>query len=141
MANGNWGNVDVIGGFRLLAIDERTNFSLSAGVIAPDGEVALTRFGGLSVSRDIWNGIVGTRGRVYLADSTLLSGGRFFVPFYVDVGTGASNVTWQVFTGIGYQTRRFGISVGYRYLSFENGSKAITHVTLGGPIIAANFSF
>ena len=77
LAHANWGNVDVIGGFRLLAISERTNFSLSAGVIAPDGEVALTRFGGVSASRDIWNGIVGVRGRVYLADSTLLSGGRF----------------------------------------------------------------
>ena len=63
------------------------------------------------------------------------------MPFYFDVGTGASNVTWQAFAGIGYQTKRMGVSVGYRYLSFENGSKAITHLALGGPIIMANFRF
>ncbi|HEY6432947.1 MAG TPA: hypothetical protein VIZ17_13280 [Acetobacteraceae bacterium] len=141
LAHDDWGNVDVIGGFRLLSISERTDFSLAADVVAPNGSIALNRFGGLSVSRDIWNGIVGVRGRVYIAQSNFLSGGRVFVPFYFDVGTGASDVTWQAFAGIGYQTKRLGLSIGYRYLSFEKGSAAIPHLALGGPIVAANLSF
>ena len=32
-------------------------------------------------------------------------------------------------------------AIGYRYMSFEKGSAAISHLALGGPIIAANFSF
>lgn len=140
-AYGQWGNVDIIGGFRLLAVNDRTDFSLSAAVIAPDGTVALSRFGGLSVSRNLWNGVGGVRGRIYLAKSRLMSGGRFFVPFYFDVGGGGVNVTWQVFSGIGYQTRRLGVTLGYRYLAFDNGSAAISHLGFGGPILIANLSF
>ncbi len=141
LAYGGWGNVDVIAGFRMLAISSRTNFGLSADFIAPDGAVALNCFGGLSSSREVWDGIGGVRGRVYFAESTFLSGGRFFVPFYFDMGTGGSNLTWQIFSGIGYQTKRFGMSVGYRYIAFDNSSKAVSHLALGGPIIAANFRF
>ncbi len=141
LAHGTWGNVDALAGFRLLAINQKTDFSLSAALTAPNGAVALDRFGGLSSSRDIWNGIGGVRGRIYLADSTLLSGGRFFLPFYADVGTGGSNVTWQVFGGVGYQTPRFGVSAGYRYLAFDKDGAAISHLSFRGPILLANFSF
>ncbi|MBV9250002.1 MAG: hypothetical protein JO227_12245, partial [Acetobacteraceae bacterium] len=100
------------------------------------------RSGSLPASRDIWNGIGGVRGRVYLADVDWFGGGRLFVPFYFDVGAGGSNVTWQAFSGIGYQSGRFGVSIGYRHLAFDQGSSAkVQKLVLGGPILAANFSF
>jgi len=52
LAYGDWGNIDVIGGFRLLAVSERTDFGLSEQVIAPNGTDALNRVGGLSISRN-----------------------------------------------------------------------------------------
>ena len=142
VAEGSWGNVDLLAGFRLLYIGETTNFTLASAVTRPDGSIALGTTGSLPASRDIWNGIGGFRGRVYLAKEDWFGGGRIFVPFYFDIGAGGSNLTWQIFSGVGYQAGRVGVSIGYRYLAFNQGSSAlIQRLAMGGPIIAANFSF
>ncbi len=121
---------------------ETTNFALAAAVTRPDGTVALGTSGSLPASRDNWNGIGGVRGRVYLADVDWFGGGQIFVPFYLDVGSGSSKVTWQAFSGVGYQSGRFGVSIAYRHLAFDQRSSAkVQKLVLGGPILAANFSF
>ena len=142
VAEGAWGNVDLIAGFRLLAVDLTTNFGLTLDITRPDGSIALGRVGGLSGSGSIWNGIGGIRGRFYVGDAAWFGGGRFFIPYYFDVGGGGSSPTWQAFGGVGYQTRSVGVSVGYRYLSFQQGSSAVIQkMSLGGPIITASFKF
>lgn len=142
VAEGTWGNVDLIGGLRLLAVSETTNFSLALDITRPDGSIALGRTGGLSAGRSIWNGIGGVRGRLYLGDADWFGGGKFFIPYYFDIGAGGSDLTWQAFSGLGYQTNRIGVSVGYRFLSFQQGSSSVVQkMTLGGPIIVANFRF
>lgn len=137
LASGAWGNVDVLGGFRLLALDARTNYSLSTDITGPRGHgVALSRHGRLSGNADIWNGIVGVRGRILVGDS------GFFVPYYADLGTGDSNLTWQVFSGIGYQSGWAGVQLGYRYMSFDQGSGSLVEkLTMGGAYLAVNFTF
>lgn len=142
VADGAWGNVDLIGGFRMFAASDTTNFSLAANITRPDGSIALGRAGSLSASKSIWNGIGGVRGRVYLGNADWFGGGKFFVPYYFDIGAGGSNLTWQIFSGVGYQAGGFGVSVGYRYLSFQQGSNAVVpKLNLGGPIIVASFKF
>jgi hypothetical protein len=142
VAEGNWGNVDLIAGVRLLAIDDATNFSLAVDITRPDGSIALGHSGSLSASKSVWNGIGGVRGRVYLGDSDWFGGGKFFVPYYFDIGGGGSDPTWQIFGGVGYEAGPVGVSVGYRYLSFHQGSNvAVQKMSMGGPIIAANFKF
>ncbi|MBW6399836.1 hypothetical protein KPL78_18400 [Roseomonas sp. HJA6] len=137
LARGGWGNFDVVGGFRLLNMDAHTNFSLAADVTGPGGrDVVLGRSGRLSGSTDIWNGVVGVRGRVLIGDS------GFFVPYYFDLGTGDSRLTWQVFSGIGYQTGWAGVQLGYRYLSFDQGNQAmVDSLSMGGAYLAVNFTF
>lgn len=136
-ARGDWGNFDVVAGFRLLSLDAHTNYSLAADVTGPDGRsVLLGRSGRLSGSDDIWNGVVGVRGRVLLGQS------GFFVPYYFDLGTGDSRLTWQVFTGVGYQTGWAGVQLGYRYLSFDQGNQAmVDSLSMGGAYLAVNFTF
>jgi hypothetical protein len=142
VAEGNWGSVDVIAGFRLLYANETTDFSLAVPIARPDGTIALGRGGSLRARRDIWNGIGGVRGRIYLADEDWFGGGRIYVPFYFDVGGGGSSPTWQAFGGLGYQAGILAVSVGYRHLSFQQGSNSlIPKLTLGGPIIAATITF
>jgi hypothetical protein len=142
VAEGTWGNVDLIAGLRLLAIDDRTNFNLATVIARPDGSIALGRSGTLSAGRSVWNGIGGVRGRVYLADMDWFGGGRIFVPYYFDIGAGGSNLTWQIFSGVGYQAGSIGVTVGYRYLSFQQSSSAVIQkMSLGGPIITASFRF
>ena len=84
IASGSWGNVDVIGGFRYFGAEAETNYNLSVQLFGPRGNAGPS-FGGsgrLSARQDIWNGIVGARGRLRIGQS------GFFVPYYVDVGTG-----------------------------------------------------
>jgi hypothetical protein len=142
VAQGDWGNVDVIGGVRLLAISDTTNFSLALDITRPNGTIALGRIGGLSASRSVWNGIGGVRGRFYIGAGDWFGGGKFFLPYYFDVGGGGSNLTWQALGGVGYQTGRVGVSIGYRFLSFQQGSSSVVpKMNLGGPIIMANVRF
>ncbi len=50
---------------------------------------------------------------------------KWFVPFYVDVGTGQSKLTWQINAGVGYQFDWGALVASWRYLdySFKSDSK------------------
>lgn len=137
MLQGDWGNLDAIAGFRYLNVNSTTGFSLAATFTGPRGnEGVLGGSGNVSVDRSIWNGIAGVRGRVRIPNS------YFFVPYYADIGAGGSNLTWQVATGIGYQSGWAGLSAQYRYLSFEQGdSSVVRKVSMSGPMIAVNIRF
>jgi hypothetical protein len=137
VAQGDWGNFDVIAGFRFLSINSTTDFSLALTLTGPRGNGAT--FGGigsLSSSAAIWNGIGGFRGRIRINNTGL------FIPYYFDIGAGGSNLTWQIASGLGYQTGWAGVALTYRYLSFEQGNSAVVqHLTMGGPMMMVNFSF
>ena len=134
---GDWGNLDAIAGFRYLGVDATTGFTLSAAFTGPLGNsAALTGSDNVSANRAIWNGIGGVRGRIRIPNSD------FFVPYYADIGAGGSDLTWQVATGIGYQSGRAGLSAQYRYMSFDQGSSSVVRkVSMSGPMIAVNISF
>lgn len=138
VAAGSWGNVDVLAGFRYLGVEATTDYNLALTLVGPRGNAGPT-FGGagrLSGREDIWNGIVGVRGRINIAES------GFFVPYYLDLGTGNSNLTWQTFAGIGYQTGWAGVQLGWRYLSYDQGrNRLVQDMTLSGAYLAVNFSF
>ena len=137
VAQGNWGNFDVIAGFRYLELNARINYSLGLTITGPRGNGAT--FGGIgsvSGSVNIWNGIAGFRGRI------LINNTGFFIPYYFDIGAGGSNLTWQIASGVGYQTRYADLTLTYRYLTFEQGSSAVLQrLSVRGPMIAATFRF
>jgi len=134
---GDWGNLDVLVGFRLLAVSTRTDYSLALTLAGPRGNGAT--FGGIgdvTASRDIWNGIGGLRGRIRIPQS------RFFFPYYFDVGGGGSQPTWQISSGLGYQFGWGAVSANYRYLVFNQGSSSVVQrVALRGPLLMADFRF
>jgi hypothetical protein len=137
LLQGEWGNVDAIAGLRYFGGSTRTNYDLGITIAGPRGNGA--SFGGsgsISGSASFWNGIGGFRGRVRLGTSGL------FIPCYFDIGAGDSALTWQIASGLGYQTGWAGVSLTYRYLSFDQRSSAVLkNVSMGGPIIMANFTF
>jgi hypothetical protein len=134
---GDWGNLDLLAGFRYLGANATTNYSLAFTVVGPRGNGAtFGGVGGVSTSRSIWNGIAGLRGRIRLPVDGL------FIPYYFDIGGGGSQPTWQIASGVGYQTGQVGVSLLYRYLSFEQGSRSVVrHLDMGGPMIMVNFTF
>ena len=59
-----------------------------------------------------------------------------------DVGTGGSNLTWQISSGVGYRVGPLDVSLIYRYLSFEQDKSAVVqHLDIKGPMLMANFTF
>jgi hypothetical protein len=134
---GDWGNLDAIAGFRLLAIHATVDYSLGFTVAGPRGNGAT--FGGVgtvSGARDIWNGVGGFRGRFRIGNAGL------FIPYYFDIGAGGSNLTWQIASGLGYHASLADISLTYRYLSFEQGSDSVVQrLWIQGPMLMVNFAF
>jgi hypothetical protein len=133
----NWGNLDLIAGFRLLAVNARTDYSLALTITGPRGNGAT--FGGIgdvALSKTVIDGIGGFRGRIRIADTSL------FVPYYFDIGTGGSQLTWQISSGLGYQFNQWGaVSATYRYLSFQHSGAVVEHTAMRGPILMVSFSF
>lgn len=138
LLRGDWGNFDAIAGFRYLGVNATTDYSLGLMLTGPRGNGAT--FGGIgsvSGSPNIWNGIGGFRGRIHLG---IVNG--LFIPYYFDVGAGGSNLTWQIASGLGYQTGWAGVSLTYRNLSFQQASSAVVqHLNIRGPLLMVNFTF
>jgi len=137
LAEGEWGHVEALAGVRYLGVSTTTNYNLGVVVTGPLGNP--NTFGGsgsLSASGDIWNGIGGVRGRFRF------SGSNWYLPYYLDIGAGGSDLTWQISAGVGYQKGPVGISLLYRYLSFQQSrSYEIRDMDMGGPMAMLNFSF
>ncbi len=134
---GPWGNLDLLAGLRLLAVNTTTNFSLNFTVTGPRGNGAtFGGVGGISGAQNIWDGIGGIRGRIRLSDTAL------FIPYYFDIGAGGSQLTWQIASGLGYHMKWGDLSATYRYLSWQQGGNAVVRrMSLGGPMLMVNFTF
>lgn len=92
-----------------------------------------------SESGGIWDGIVGVRGKVDLNRN-------WYIPFYMDVGTGDSDLTWQVYAGVAYKFESFTLDVGYRYLAWnwdddDQGGAVFNDLDVSGPMIGFKFIF
>jgi hypothetical protein len=137
VVQGDWGRLDAIAGFRFFALNTRLNYNLSAVLTDPSGSGTFGGNGGFVTSSiDLWNGIGGFRGRLRLGNSGL------FIPYYFDAGAGASKLTWQIASGLGYHMGWGDVSLTYRYLTFEqNSSATLQRQSIYGPMIMANFTF
>lgn len=132
---GDWGHADIVGGFRLFSLNSETNIRLAGDVTAPGGSASLSRNAKLSESATLFDGVIGMRGRLGL-------GKGFYAPYAFDIGTGSSTLTWQASAGLGYQFSWGGVALGYRHLSYEQGSKNLVQdLSFSGPFLALNFTF
>jgi hypothetical protein len=117
-------------------MEAELDWRLSATVTGPLAGQTFDRSGSHTEDEDIWNGILGIRGRIHLGDS------NWFIPYYADIGTGDSDFTWQVFCALGYSFGSWDIKVGYRHLEFDSDEDdLIQELSMSGPIIGAQFRF
>lgn len=130
---------EVLGGFRYLGLDVKTDWQLNGTVtgIGPQGNtVNFARSGNVQKKEDIWAGIVGARGRFNFGESD------WFANAYVDVGGGSSVFTWQGAAGIGYAFKWGDVILDYRYLYYsQDDNKLIDSLSFGGLALGANFRF
>jgi hypothetical protein len=128
--------LDVIGGFRYFGLKATTNWQLSATVTGPGGAQTFARTGSVTKSEDLWDAIVGVKGRVKLGQ------GNWFMPYYLDAGAGDSTLTWQSVLGVGHAFKWGEVIFAYRYLSYEQGgNKLIEDLSFGGFGLGVNFRF
>lgn len=132
-------SLEVLGGFRYLGLDVKTDWQLNGTVTGtgPLGNsINFARSGNVQKKEDIWAGIVGARGRFNFGESD------WFANAYVDVGGGSSVFTWQGAAGIGYAFKWGDVILDYRYLYYsQDDDKLIDNLSFGGLALGANFRF
>lgn len=129
LARSRAGSVDLIGGLRYGGLRVSTDWNLSGplGLLSPSGSA--------SQSANLWDGIVGAKGRVNLSDD-----GRWYVPLEADVGGGKSNWTWNAIAGIGYRFDWGDLLAAYRNLEFNpTGDQPIEKLRMTGPLVGVTF--
>jgi len=84
-----------------------------------------------------WDAIVGVKGRFDFGETDY-----WFVPYYVDVGTGESDFTWQAVLGLGYAFDWGAVTAAWRYLDYDFGSdEGVKDLWQSGAAIGVTFRF
>lgn len=123
---------DVLAGVRYADVDQELGWNLSGDI----GQLPLPGpVGNASVGGTNWDFIVGLRGKLGLGQ-----GGSWFLPYYADVGTGDSDVTWQAVAGIGYAFGWGEVAGVYRYLSYDQSKdRPLADMNFSGPALGVVF--
>jgi hypothetical protein len=131
-------SMDVIGGVRYLGIDVSTDWHLSGTITGPPpASLTFPATGNVSERVDLWDAIIGVRGRINLDDA-----GKWSVPYYIDAGTGSSTSTWQGMTGVAYAFGWGDALLAYRHLSYDQkNDQFIQNLSCSGPMFGATFRF
>lgn len=121
-------SVDLLAGVRYLELKAALDVQLSKG-----GQVLSAK--SRSALGTAWDGVVGVKGRVRLDD-------RWYVPYYADIGAGESELTWQLFAGVGYSFDWGEASLVYRHMHWDLDSDApLDDISFSGPAAAVTWRF
>lgn len=118
--------VDLIGGVRHLDLD--MDLFLELASLGPGQSRTI------SESLTSLDGFVGLRGRTELGE-------RWYLPYYLDIGSGDSDFTWQATAGLGYQAgNAWDVALVYRFLEWDFGStRVVDDLNLSGPTLGVVF--
>lgn len=137
------GLIWTLGGAYTVWQDQGSHLDLVAGARNLDMDIDLKLKGHgplekkLKLSEDIrlWDGIVGVKGRVKLGED-------WFIPYYGDVGTGDSELTWLVSGGIGYSFSWGDVILEYRHMEYEQeDDKLLQDIAFSGGLLGVGFRF
>lgn len=127
--------LDLLGGVRYFGLKASSDWQLSGTINGPNGQT-FAQQGSISQREDIWDVIVGLRGRLKLGERA------WFIPYYMDVGAGTSKLTAQALLGGGYAFKWGEIVATYRYVLYDLGDdKLLQDIRFAGPAIGATFRF
>jgi hypothetical protein len=119
----------LLGGARVLDIRQSLEWNLQGNV----GTVPLPdQAGSLRTGVKNLDAIAGVKGRWSFGP-----GGDWFVPFYGDVGTGESALTWQLQAGLGHAWSWGDVIASWRVVGYDMKSgSTIENITFNGPSVA-----
>lgn len=127
--------MDAIAGLRYFHVTATTSWRLTAAVAGPGPGQTFAAAGSITENEDLWDAIVGVRGRGRL-------GGQWSLPYYLDIGTGSSDLTWQALAGLSYGFKWGELTFAYRHLVYDQKDhKLLQKFKFSGPLLAATFRF
>ena len=127
LVNADAGSADLVFGVRYLDIDAKLKLSVTQPVQTP----------GLSFADDgsVIDGVVGLRGGIGLSRS-------FYIPWYIDAGTGDSDFTWQAIVAVAWRPSWGEIQLGYRHIDWElESDRRLRDIDFSGPGVNFRFHF
>lgn len=129
-------NIELLAGARLLDLEATVEWNLTAEITTPGGDVILPAQGSIAQDKPLWDGIIGVRGHFALGE------GKWSVPFYLDAGTGDTDLTWQAMAGFTYTYGWGDLMLVYRHLAYDQGDdKLFESLSFSGPGVGARFRF
>jgi hypothetical protein len=125
-------NFDLLLGARLADFNQSLNWTFT-GDFGPVTPPPLT--GSRNSSVEQWDAIVGAKGRKAFGSNE-----QWAVRYYLDLGTGDSDLTFQAMLALGYAFEWGDISVAWRYLDYDlEPGGPVTDMNFSGPAIGASF--
>jgi len=126
--------VDLFAGTRMLDLEENLKYQFNGDI---SGLPIVDRSGSTNAQDTYWDAIVGVKGSLLFGDDR-----RWYVPYYLDVGAGESDLTWQGMIGLGYTFESVDVKAVWRYLDYDLGeSTPIKSIDLNGPAMGVTFRF
>jgi len=127
-------SINVLAGARMLELQEDLRWSLN-------GDIASLPLPGRSGSSHLedtmWDAIVGVKGRASFGAER-----NWYVPYYLDVGAGNSDLTWQGLVGLGYSFDSWDLIAAWRHLDYDFGNNTpIKSIAFDGPALGITFKF
>jgi hypothetical protein len=117
-------SLDLIFGARNLDVD------LGLSSVIDNSPVSLSRSG------NTLDAIIGIKGQLALSK-------RWYLPYYVDIGTGDTDFTWQAMAGVSFRAAKWvDLALLYRHLEWEfESDKLLQDLNFSGPAFGAIFRF
>ena len=129
-------SMDIFAGVRYFGVDTTASWDLSADITTPGGTVLLPAQGSIGSDVDLWDGVVGLRGQFQVGD------GNWSLPYYIDVGAGDSDMTWNAMVGLSYEYGWGDLVIAYRHLDYDQGLGGLMQgFSFSGPAVGARFHF
>ena len=126
--------MDLFAGARLLSLEPTLGYSFNVDV---GPFVGPGRSGSRTVKANDWDAVFGAKGRLRYASNR-----EWFIPYYVDIGTGDSDLTWQASGGVGYSFSWGDMLLTYRYLDYRfKAGSALDSMSMKGPSLGVAFNW
>jgi len=124
-------NLDILTGLSYFYLKNELEFKLQTP--------AMTEKFSESASNGYWNGLVGVKGNVLLNE-------KWYLPFSGNVGTGDTDLNWEVFGGVGYKFAKLDLVAGYRHMQWDFdsgdiGGEVFKNLRVSGPLVGVRYYF
>jgi hypothetical protein len=123
-------------GVRYFDVDASSSWDLTAEITVPGTGVVLPAQGQIGKDVGLVDGIVGVRG------FSRVGQGKWTALYYLDVGTGDSDLTWNAMAGLSYTYGWGELLLAYRHLEYDqSANKLLQDFSFSGPGFGARFTF